>query len=346
MISGFGELKFRQKYLDIILNISKELNITNPEDIAKADEDCCRDELEEFKKIFKRFPNVDQQLSLDIYEKRIEQEKNELITYFKSKNKNTSNKKATPSEIENLKKSIMDFRKKIKSKRQQCPFCVKSLKKLKFHLFRINIKQKLLGCKYFQEEIARAQDLKKQLELYFQALRYGAPNIKYSFDVIKNPVFEEFKNKTIKTSKDALDFCRFLWRVLVDKRQSDINDRKKIKEEKNKSIFEKEICGSNNYNNIKKEENNAITIYSEKKSDSSSDKSKYDNNLKKNKKNLGNSIKIIEFGASDESSTDNLSLNEMCKKGKMVKYIIGQNFINTSEPKVLKKKRKRRRILV
>ena len=76
MISGFGEVKFRRVYLTEILDLANKLNITNPEDIAKADEMCCRDELEEFKKIFKFFPNINQNLSLDLYEKRIIQEVN------------------------------------------------------------------------------------------------------------------------------------------------------------------------------------------------------------------------------------------------------------------------------
>ena len=344
MISGFGEVKFRKVYLTEILDMANKLNITNPEDIAKADEMCCRDELEEFKKIFKFFPNINQNLSLDLYEKRIIQEVNEITLYFKTKT--TSNKKANLTDILKLKNSIMSFRNKIKAKRQQCPFCVKSLKKLKFHLFRINIKQKLLGCKYFQDEIARTNDLKKQLELYYQALKYGAPNIKYPFEVIEKPVLNTYKNNPIKTSKDALEFCRFLWRVLVEKRESEINRKKEIfKLKHNKNLYDKEVCGEDKFNNIKHneiEEKNNFNITLGKKVETIIDKIKHE----KNKNKLGETIKIIEFGTSDESSTDNISLDEMCKKGKMVKYIIGQDN-NNSENKTLQKKRRRpRRLLV
>ena len=46
MISGFGENKFHKRYLGLILEKAKSLNIYNIDDIALADELCCKDVFE------------------------------------------------------------------------------------------------------------------------------------------------------------------------------------------------------------------------------------------------------------------------------------------------------------
>ena len=112
----------------------------------------------------------------------------------------------------------------------------------------------------------------------------------------------------------------------------------------NKNLYEKEVCGEdkNIVKNNENEEKNDFNINLGKKVETIIDKIK----LEKNKNKLGETIKIIEFGTSDESSTENISLDEMCKKGKMVKYIIGQDNNNSENQTLQKKRRRPRRLLV
>jgi hypothetical protein len=295
MISGFGENKFHKRYLDSILEKAKSLNIYNIDDIAYADELCCKEEFDEFKQIFiDYFSFYDPKKSYKIYEERILQEKKELMNYFKDQLKNYPNKKSNIQEIQKLKKLIMKIRQDIKKERQQCPFCVRSLKKLKFHLFRINIEQKLLGCKYFQDEIAKTETLEKQIKLYAEALKYGAPNIKYNINDFSEAVKEEFKNKAINNNLDALNFCRFLWKFLVKRRAEDILIKKsRICLNSRKSIIEKDSTQENE-----------------------GGKNKFID-LKKNDKE-----KIGDF-TTEES--ENFSLDDMVKKGLMKKIVLGED---------------------
>ena len=303
MISGFGENKFHKRYLDSIFEKAKSLNIYNIDDIAYADELCCHEEFEEFKQIFiNYFSFYDPKKSYKIYEERILQEKKELLNYFKARLKNYSNKKSNIQDIQKLKKLIMKIRQDIKKERQQCPFCVHSLKKLKFHLFRINIEQKLLGCKFFQEEIAKTESLEKQIILYSEALKYGAPNIKYNINDFSEAVKEEFKNKPINNNLDALNFCRFLWKFLVKKRADDIlNKKSKVFLKNRKLIIEKD---STQENEIRKNNNFKL------------------DDLKKNDKEKNGDFTTEE--------SENFSLDDMVKKGLMKKIILGEdnkNFI-------------------
>ena len=188
----------------------------------------------------------------------------------------------------------MKIRQDIKKERQQCPLCVRSLKKLKFHLFRINIEQKLLGCKYFQDEIAKTETLEKQIKLYAEALKYGAPNIKYNINDFSEAVKEEFKNKAINNNLDALNFCRFLWKFLVKRRAEDILIKKsRICLNSRKSIIEKDSTQENE-----------------------GGKNKFID-LKKNDKE-----KIGDF-TTEES--ENFSLDDMVKKGLMKKIVLGED---------------------
>ena len=71
MISGFGENKFHKRYLGLILEKAKSLNIYNIDDIALADELCCKDEFEEFKEIFIKYFNfLDPNKSYKLYKER------------------------------------------------------------------------------------------------------------------------------------------------------------------------------------------------------------------------------------------------------------------------------------
>ena len=303
MISGFGENKFHKRYLDSIFEKAKSLNIYNIDDIAYADELCCHEEFEEFKQIFiNYFSFYDPKKSYKIYEERILQEKKELLNYFKDRLKNYSNKKSNIQDTQKLKKLIMKIRQDIKKERQQCPFCVRSLKKLKSHLFRINIEQKLLGCKFFQEEIAKTESLEKQIILYSEALKYGAPNIKYNINDFSEAVKEEFKNKPINNNLDALNFCRFLWKFLVKKRADDIlNKKSKVFLKNRKLIIEKD---STQENEIRKNNNFKL------------------DDLKKNDKEKNGDFTTEE--------SENFSLDDMVKKGLMKKIILGEdnkNFI-------------------
>jgi hypothetical protein len=307
MISGFGENKFHKRYLGLILEKAKSLNIYNIDDIALADELCCKDEFEEFKEIFIKYFNfLDPNKSYNLYKERIQQEKKEIINYLKEELINFPNKKSSFSEIEKLKKLISEIRKELKKERQQCPFCVRSLKKLKFHLFRINIEQKLLGCKYFQEEIAKKNNLEDQLKLYCQALKYGAPNIKYDINIIREPTKKKFINNPIKNNLDALEFCRFLWRVLVEKRKEDILiNKEKLSLKNKKSLIEKDSTQENDVV-IKKE--------------------KFSNDFYRNLNSFQNDTFSHEI-LSEEN--DNIvfkgNLDDLVKKGIMEKIIVGTN---------------------
>lgn len=310
MISGFGENKFHKRYLGLILEKAKSLNIYNIDDIALADELCCKDEFEEFKQIFIKYFNfLDPHKSYEIYKERIQQEKKEILNYLKTELINFSNKKSPSSEIQKLKKLIMEIREDLRKERQQCPFCVRSLKKLKFHLFRINIEQKLLGCKYFQDEIAKTQTLEGQLKLYCQALKYGAPGIKYDINIIREPTENRFLNNPVKTNSDALEFCRFLWRVLVEKRKEDIQiNKEKLSIKNKKYLIEKDST----------QENDIIT--------------------KKGKLNYDNNNNEILNNTPQEKNC----LDDLVTKGIMERIEVGKNINNIV---LTGNKRKRGRIL-